>query len=108
MAIPFTSNTGSTFYNTNDCRSFNQTITTNLAQLSSYPCSEVILINKGTNALRIYDNNYTDDTFSLVLSGGEEFTLRGITSTAHVSAKAVTGTSTLYYRTQYFSMLPQR
>lgn len=108
MAVPYTNNNGSTFYNINDCRSFTQPVDTNLVALSSHPCSEVILINKGSVNIQIYDNNYTNVVNSLTLSAGETFTLRGITNSANVSAKTVTGTSQLYFRTQFFSLLPQR
>ena len=107
MPVAFTSNNGSTFYNINDCKSFTQSIANTLVALSAYPCSEVILVNKGTSAVLIYDNNNFADANSLTLSAGETFTIRGITSASLVSAKAVTST-TLYYRTQYFSYLPQR
>jgi hypothetical protein len=108
MATPYTSNNGSTFYNQNDCRSFNQTITTNLTQLTAYPCSEVIIINKTGQSVLIYDNNFFEDTNNLLLEAGDSIALRGITSTSQVSAKTSSLSGTLYYRTQYFSMLPQR
>lgn len=108
MAVPYTDNNGSTFYNINDCRSFNQTVSTSLVALSAHPCSEVILINKGGNNIQVYDNNFTSDSNALTLSAGETFTLRGITNSEMVSAKTATGSSQLYYRTQFFSLLPQR
>ena len=109
MAIPFTDNNGSTFYNINDCRSFNQNLTsTALSQLSSYPCSEVIIINKTGQSVYIYDSNYFDDSNRLLLESGDSIALRGITNSSQVSAKTVSLGGTLYYRTQYFSMLPQR
>lgn len=107
MAIPFTDNNGSTFYNTNDCRSFNQTIGTQLTQLSAYPCSEVIIVNKTGGNLTVFDNNYNSTQFGFLLANNESFTFRGITNTATVSASAASS-GTIYYRTQYFSLLPQR
>ncbi len=106
-AIP-TSNNGSTFYNQNDCRSFNQVLSTNLTPLTSYPCSEVILINKTGQSVYVYDNNYFSDNNRLLLSDGDSIALRGITNTSVVSAKTASGSGTLYYRTQFFSLLPQR
>jgi len=108
MAVPFTSNNGSTFYNINDCRSFTQPISTSLVALSAYPCSEAVLWNKGATAITIYDNDYSASQFGLTLSAGESFTLRGLTNTLHVSAISPVGAGALYFRTQYFSYLPQR
>lgn len=111
MAIPFTDNNGSTFYNINDCRSFVQAVSTNLVKLSAYPCSEVVLWNKGVGAIEIYDNGYSAAANVLVLSASEQFVLRGVTNSSVISAKTPSGTvgaGTLYYRTQYFSFLPQR
>ena len=107
MPVPFTSNNGSTFYNINDCRSFNQTIGTQITQLSAYPCSEVIIVNKTGGNLTDFDNNYINTQFGFLLANNESFTFRGITSTATVSASAATQ-GLIYYRTQYFSLLPQR
>lgn len=108
MAIPFTDNNGSTFYNINECRSFNQTISATLVALSAQPCSEVILINKTGQSVYIYDSNNFGDETRLLLNNLETFTLRGVTNSAQVSAQTASGSGTLYYRTQYFSMLPQR
>lgn len=109
MAIPFTDNNGSTFYNINDCRSFNQSITsTRLTQLTSYPCSEVIIINKTGQSVYIYDNNYFDDSNRLLLDADDSIAIRGVTSASQISAKTASLSGTLYYRTQYFSLLPQR
>lgn len=107
MASIPTSNNGSTFFNINDCRSFKQTITTALVQLSSYPCSEVIIVNKtGTNVI-VFDNGYSLAQNGFLLSNNETFTFRGITSTSVVSASAA-ATGDIYYRSQYYSLLPQR
>ena len=107
MAISSTNN-GSTFYNINDCRSFNQNVTTSLVALSDYPCSEVIIINKTGNSIYIYDSSYTDDSNRLLLESNESIALRGITNSAQVSAKTISGSGPLYFRTQYYSLLPQR
>lgn len=107
MAISSTNN-GSTFYNINDCRSFNQIVTTSLVALSAYPCSEVIIINKTGNSIYIYDSAYTDDSNRLLLESNESIALRGITNSSQVSAKTLTNSGTLYFRTQYYSLLPQR
>lgn len=108
MAVPYTNNNGSTFYNINDCRSFNLTLSTNLVALTAYPCSEVILINKTGQSVYIYDSGYSGTATRLLIDNNETFTLRGITNSAQVSAQTLSGGGTLYYRTQYFSFLPQR
>lgn len=107
MAISSTNN-GSTFYNINDCRSFNQTVSTALVALSGYPCSEVIIINKTGASVYIYDSSFFNDTNRLLLESNESIALRGITNSNQVSAKTASGSGTLYFRTQYFSLLPQR
>lgn len=108
MGKPFTDNNGSTFYNSNECKSFNQNITTSLVSLSAHPCSEVIIINKTGQSVYIYDSDNSNDSNRLLLEDSESIALRGITNSSQVSAKTETGSGTLYYRTQFFSMLPQR
>lgn len=105
-AVP-TINNGSTFYNQNDCHSFKQTIGTALVQLSAYPCSEVIVVNRTAGNILIFDNNYFSVNNSFLLATGESFTFRGITNTSVVSASAVSA-GDIYCRAQYFSMLTQR
>jgi len=109
MAIPYIALSGNSYYNINDCKSFNLNLaSTSLSGLSAFPCSEVILINKGITLIQIFDNNNFDVANSLTLSAGETFTLRGITNSAMVSAKAPAGTGFLYYRGQMFSNNPSR
>jgi hypothetical protein len=107
MPIPIANN-GSTFYNINVCRSFKQTISTNLIQLSTQPCSEAIIVNRTGADLLVYDNEYLSDFNAFLLSDGESFTFRGITNTSTISAKTTSGAGSIYYRTQYFSNLNQR
>jgi hypothetical protein len=107
MAISSTNN-GSTFYNINDCRSFNQPVSTALVALSAYPCSEVIIINKTGQSVYIYDSLYSTDSNRLLLDSNESTTIRGITNSGQVSAKTASGAGTLYFRTQYYSLNPQR
>ena len=107
MAISSTNN-GSTFYNINDCRSFNQPVNTALVALSSYTCSEVIVINKTGASIYVYDSNYFDDSNRLLLESNESIALRGITNSSQVSAKTISNSGPLYFRTQYYSLLPQR
>ena len=118
MALPPTSNEGTQYYNKNQCRSFEQQISTALVRLSGggvggFPCSEVIIKgNHGDGVLFVYDRAelYTagvpEDEYRWSLSAGEEFTFRGLTNVGQVSAKMSTGTTTVSYRTQFFSTNP--
>lgn len=108
MAADSNSNNGSVFYNINNCRTFNMNLSTTLVQLIDHPCSEVIIINKTGQSVYIYDNDYFSDTNRLLLEAGDSIALRGITNASAVSAKTATLSGVLYYRTQYFSLLPQR
>jgi len=125
------SNNGSGYVNFNICRSFNQNIDTTLTMLTGaevpafteevvegrrtytpfltggQPCSEVIIINKTSGNLFVYDNGYEDEVNSLALGAGESITLRGLTNVAQVSAKAVSS-GTVFYRTQFYSINPAR
>jgi len=107
MAISSTNN-GSTFYNINDCRSFNQTVNTGLTALQLCTCSEVIIINKTGASVYLYDSNNFNDANRLLLDNNEQTVLRGITNSSQVSAKTASGSGILYYRTQFYSFLPQR
>ena len=106
MPVP-TSNNGSTFYNINVCRSFNQTITTAMTKLSSQPCSEVILINRTGSTLSAYDSDYSTEPFAMLLKSDESMTFRGLTNSNQLSAKAATP-GPVFYRTQYFSNNPSK
>jgi hypothetical protein len=96
------------FVNTNICRSFNQSLSTTLTPLSSQVCSEVLIINRTGQSINIYDSGFIDPTNSLLIEDTESITIRGITNSDQVSAQTTSGGGTLYYRTQYFSYLPQR
>lgn len=101
-------NNGSTFYNTDFSKSFNQNITTSLIGLSSHVCSEVILINRTGQDVYIYDNNNYDDSNRILLQDDESWVIRGVSNSESVSAKTSTGSGTLYYRAQMFSNMNQR
>ena len=125
------SNNGSGYVNFNICRSFNQNIDTTLTMLTGaeipafteevtegrityapvltggQPCSEVVIINRTSGNLSVYDMGYEDDINSVALGAGESITLRGLTNVAQVSAKAVSAGS-IYYRTQFYSINPSR
>ena len=106
MPVP-TNNNGSTYYNINQCRSFNQIVTTALTKLSSQPCSEVELYNRTGGLLSAYDNGFSGEPFAMLLNNNESIVLRGITNSDQVSAKGA-GTGPIFYRTQFFSSNPLR
>jgi hypothetical protein len=93
---------GNEYFNINECRSFNQVVSTNLVKLSAQPCSEVILVNKTGGNLSAYDGGRSADAFAFLLANNEQFTFRGLTNSDQLSAKAA-GTGQIFYRTQYFS-----
>lgn len=102
------SNSGSTFYNTDFSKSFNQTVGTSLVALSGHSCSEVLLINRTGADLYIYDNNNFDDTNRLLIQDDESMVLRGVSNSESVSAKTASGSGDLYFRAQMYSNLNQR
>ena len=121
----------STYYNQNQCYSFNRYITTGVTQLSGQdpnesgtttapavatkvgqPCSEVIIYNTTSGNLFIYTD--TSGAFShqredhrIMLATTESTAVRGITNVNQVSAKAASA-GVVYYRTQFFSSNPAR
>lgn len=106
MPIP-TSNNGSTYYNINECRSFNQTAGTTLTKLSSQPCSEIEIFNRTGGNLSAYDNNYSDEQYAMLIPNDASVVLRGLTNSDQVSAKAASA-GPIFYRTQFFSSNPLR
>lgn len=106
MPVP-TNNNGSTYYNINQCRSFNQTAGTALTKLSSQPCSELELFNRTGGNLSAYDNGYSSEAFAMLIPNNESIILRGLTNSEQVSAKAASA-GLIYYRTQFFSSNPLR
>lgn len=107
MPVPIANN-GSIFYNINVCRSFKQTISSGLTALADQPCSEVIIVNRSGSSIIVFDNEYIDESNGFLLGNNESFTFRGITNTTTVSARTLSGSGFIYYRTQYFSNLNQR
>jgi hypothetical protein len=106
MPVPSTNN-GSTYYNINQCRSFNQIAGTSLTKLSSQPCSEIELYNRTGGLLSAYDNGFSQEPFAMLLNNNESIVLRGLTNSDQVSAKAA-GAGPIFYRTQFFSSNPLR
>ena len=106
MPVP-TTNNGSTYFNVNQCRSFNQTVGTALTKLSSQPCSEIELFNRTSGNLSAYDNGYSDEAFAMQIPSNSSVILRGLTNSDQVSAKAASP-GLIFYRTQFFSSNPLR
>ena len=121
-----TSNSGSTYFNTNQCFSFNNHLPdANMVCLSSQPCSEVIIWNDTGQDVYIYAGpddasgdfaKYSDQARALLLpqlsdQETSSITIRGLTNSNQVSAKKAAAGSAgeiIYYRTQFFSNNPSR
>ena len=95
------------FVNKNKSYSFNMTIDTSLAALSSLQASEILISNKTGENLYIYDNNLVTDDRRFLLEDNEGMVLRGITNTNEVSAKTGANSGLVYFRSAYFSNLNQ-
>mgnify|MGYP003630262067 CR=1 FL=1 len=97
------------YVNLNKCRSFNQAIAASLLPLEDQICSEVIIVNKTTEPILVFDGGYSNAQNGFLLESLESATFRGITNTNQVSAiSTAAGTGDIYYRTQYFSNTPSR
>ena len=126
-----TSNEGSTYFNTNQCFSFNNHLpNANMVCLSSQPCSEVTIWNNTGQDVYIYagpdevggggvDDSfriYSDQARALLLpklsdQEASSITIRGLTNSNQVSAKKAAAGSAgelIYYRTQFYSNNPSR
>ena len=110
MANDFTSNTGTFFGNKNDCKSFNQILTTAYKPLSTLDCSEVIVVNKTGDVIYIYDESSPLDS-PMLMDDNDVFTFRGVTNSNQLSAKGTTAnllsSNPLYFRTQDYSLVIQ-
>tara|TARA_R110001632_G_scaffold174343_1_gene293935 strand:- start:237 stop:539 length:303 start_codon:yes stop_codon:yes gene_type:complete len=99
----------SEYVNLNKCRSFNQAIAASLIPLADQICSEVVIVNRTTQPILVFDSGYSDAQNSFILGTNESATFRGVTNSDQVSAISTAGgTGDIYYRTQYFSMSPSR
>lgn len=95
------------FQNINVCKSFNTTISTNLVALSSQSCSEVVIYNRTGQVIEVYDSNFINAQNAFILSNSDSFVVRGVTNSGQVSAKTLSGSGTICYRTQFFSNFTQ-
>ena len=119
-----TSNVGSTYYNGNECRSFNIRVnSSSIARLSGLDsvapwtgqrCSEVFIVNKSGGNVELFDRadawdneQATAASRGFLLADNDSVTLRGLTNVNQVSAQG-SGNGTIYYRTQYYSSNPIR
>jgi hypothetical protein len=96
------------FTNLNQCYSFSCSANSTTAiKLSSFSCSEVIIVNPTSNAavLLVYDVNTTDNSRAFGIPAGDTFTMKGITNSADLSAKFLTAPTggAIYCRTQYYT-----
>lgn len=105
--MPITDNNGSEYYNLNISRSFLQTFTTALAPLSAFLASEVLIVNRGSSPVNIYDNNAFSDLNLFALSAGESFVFKGISNSNSISAKTLAGSTILNYRVSRFNSTNQ-
>ena len=126
MATP-TSNSGSEYFNINQCRSYGMRLagSSALTCLSStdtgghgagMPCSEVIIQNRTGGDITIFTNNFgpfasgspqgAGGSRGFVLEDNDQFTFRGLTNVNEVSAAAKSA-GMIYYRTQFFSYNPR-
>jgi hypothetical protein len=95
------------YVNLNKCKSFKQTLAGGTTALSGQVCSEVIVVNRTTADILIYDGGNSDLENGFLLANLESATFRGITNSSQVSAYSAGG-GDIYYRTQYFSNSPSR
>jgi len=120
MALPPTSNSGSDYFNINQCRTFSMKLGTSLTVLSGVdvgtgkgtgsqgqPCSEVIITNRTGGNLTITDQNHHGGAHGMLLADNDTYTFRGLTNVNQVSAVAAQA-GPIYYRTQFFSSNPSR
>ena len=125
MPEALTTNNGSTYFNNNECRSFNIRTAAGSAMIrlsgvdSVKPflgqlCSEVYIVNKTGGAVELFDRSDAwgdaqaiNVSRGFLLADNDSVTLRGLTNVNQVSAKGAS-VGTLYYRTQFFSSNPIR
>tara|TARA_R110002020_G_scaffold79078_3_gene198419 strand:- start:15619 stop:15990 length:372 start_codon:yes stop_codon:yes gene_type:complete len=119
-----TSNTGNTYFNVNECHSFESTHGgTALYSLSSQPASQVTIYNSTAQLVYIYDKNSRvagaapSDLKRILIPAAaaatplQGVTFMGLTNADELSAKHTSTpaeTAPLSYRTQFFSSNPSR
>lgn len=98
------SNSESIYINLNQTKTFNQTITTDLTQLSSQVCSEVTVINRTGSSINVFDQDRDSSENGMLLKNDDTFTFRGVTNSDQLSAQTTDGSGPIYYRTAFYSM----
>lgn len=96
------------FTNLNKSKSFNQNVDSTLISLSSQECSEVIIVNRSGVDIKVFDLNNFDSSNAFLLEADDSFVFRGLTNSDQISAQTLSGSGTIYYRTQFFSITPSR
>ena len=116
MAIP-TSNYGTSYYNINQCVSFNQKIpSATTTKLSSFPCSQVTIWNHTGTTVHLSACNCIEPYEEIRIPPGEAATplypviIMGLTNSDQISGSihGTPGTMDLYCRAEYFSSNPVR
>ena len=118
------SNSGNTYFNVNECHSFESTSGgTALYSLSSQPCSQVTIYNTTAKDVYIYDKNSRvadsapSDIKRILIPAADAaeplqgIVFMGLTNAHEISAKHTSAplvANPLYYRTQFFSSNPSR
>tara|TARA_R100000951_G_scaffold8193_1_gene7430 strand:- start:5119 stop:5439 length:321 start_codon:yes stop_codon:yes gene_type:complete len=97
---------GANFTNKNQCRLWNQTISTALTRLSGADehgvvASEVFIVNNTGGALSIYAHGNIAAGDALIIDDTQSVTIYGITDTAGVSATAASAGSISCQGKQY-------
>ena len=97
--------------NLNNCLSVTLPLTSSLTVLSSFKCSEVLVLNLGSTPLRVWDVNSTfspslSDTSCFIVPPSADYTFRGLTDCNQLSAAFITGSGTVSFRMQFFSSFP--
>jgi hypothetical protein len=96
-------NNGSVYFNTNNSRSFQQSISSVLVPLNSYTGSEVLVVNRTGQYVYLYDNNIFSDDNRFLIDNNESIVIRGVSNSNSLSAKTLSGSGLIYYRTSNFS-----
>jgi hypothetical protein len=101
------SNNGSTFYNPNVSKNFVTTINTGLSGFQSFPCSEVLVINRTGTDVYLHDSGDAGDSNRLLILDDESIVVRGVSNCNSLSARTASGSGDIYYRASRFSNFNQ-
>ena len=94
------------FTNKNICKNKQITLSSSYQQLANQECSEIVVVGPSNGVYISDDGEVSDqDDTAFFVPANEIMTFRGLTNATGLSAKAGSGTPTLYYRTQFYSSL---